>query len=60
MIWYVDIFRLPQFVIAAVDHRWLTTPQIVGALLATAGMFLLSMPPRKALIKNEVGDVDVV
>jgi hypothetical protein len=46
-----------QFAMAAVAHVWLTPLQIAGSLLATLGMFLLSMPARKAVTPEEVADV---
>lgn len=46
-----------QFAVAAVDHRWLTVSQISGALLATTGMFLLSIPAKKSGYPEEVRDV---
>jgi len=46
-----------QFVMAAVAHVWLTPLQIAGSLLATLGMFLLSMPAWKAVTPEEAHDV---
>lgn len=47
-------FVLSQFAIAALAYGTLTPLQACGAVLATVGMFLLSMPSRKA---REVIDV---
>jgi multidrug transporter EmrE-like cation transporter len=47
-------FMLSQFAIAALAHGALTPLQAGGAVLATVGMFLLSMPAQK---KQEVRDV---
>lgn len=46
-----------QFARAAVAHVWLTPLQIAGALLATVGMFLLSMPARRAVTPVEARNV---
>jgi len=47
-------FVLSQFAVAALDHGSLTLLQVGGAVLATVGMFLLSMPSR---IAEDVRDV---
>jgi len=48
-----------QFAIAAVAHAWLTPLQLAGSLLATLGMFLLSMPSRPAAVKEATDVVGV-
>jgi hypothetical protein len=46
-----------QFAMAAVAQVWLSPLQIAGALLATVGMFLLSMPARHAVRPEEARHV---
>ncbi len=50
-------FVLSQFAVAALAYGALTPLQTCGALLATMGMFLLSMPARKAKEVRDVADM---